>query len=268
MLAVALLSGHQATAQAVKTRYLSAMQKEVPAAEAHYFEEIKEYSSGGGTRTRYLAKDSSKVSLMHYSHIIYRDGAVLGMQHGPVYEWYPNGQLKTKMAYHSNKWDGAYTTWYENGQVRMSSKYKMGTPLDTLKVYYETGALRRVEVYEQGKMVLGEVYDASGSRLDFLPMEVLPEFPGGEKAMLRWISSNLKYPKTTLKAKLQGVVILSYVIDEQGKIGDIELIKGIHPDADAEAVRVIEAMPTWKPGQQEGKPVPVRYTLPLRFALQ
>ena len=86
--------------------------------------------------------------------------------------------------------------------------------------------------------------------------------------MLRWISSNLKYPRTTRKAKVQGVVIISYVIDEQGKIGDPKLIKGIHPDADAEAIRVIQAMPTWKPGQQEGKPVPVRYTLPLRFALQ
>ena len=171
ILIAALFSGQSVNAQTVKIKYLSAMQKEVPAAEAHYFEEIKKYSSGGGTHTRYLAKDSTKVSLIHYNFIIDGEGPVLGTQHGPVYEWYPNGQLKTKMAYHTNKWNGPYTTWYENGQIRQSSKYKMGIPLDTLKVYYETGVLRRVEVYELGKMVSGGVYDANGNSLDFIPMD-------------------------------------------------------------------------------------------------
>ncbi|PKV67203.1 energy transducer TonB [Pontibacter ramchanderi] len=265
--AVVLLCGHQAAAQTVKIKYLSAMQKEVPATQAYYFEEIKEDSLGGGTRTRYLVEDSSKVRQIHYSDI---DGGTygFGIQHGPVYEWYPNGQLKLEMAYHDNKWDGPYTTWYENGRVRLSSRYSRGTVTDTLKAYYETGALRRVEVYQQGKMVSGEVYDESGKGIDFVPMEVMPEFPGGEKVMLRWIGTVLKYPKTTRKAKAEGLVIISFIVDEQGRIGDTELIRGIHPDADAEGMRVIKAMPTWKPGLQEGKPVPVRYTLPLRFSLR
>ncbi|SIT89362.1 energy transducer TonB [Pontibacter indicus] len=267
IITVALLTGYQATAQTVKTKYLSAMRKEVPAAEAHYFEEIKEDALGGGTRTLYLAKDSSKVRTLHYSDL---DGGTygFGIQHGPVYEWHPNGQLKLQMAYHYNKWDGPYTTWYENGQLKLSSRYSQGTLVDTLKAFYETGVLRRVEVYQQGKMVSGEVYDASGNSIDFVPMEVMPEFPGGEQVMLRWIGSVLKYPKTTRKAKAEGLVIISFVVDEQGRIGDTELIKGIHPDADAEGIRVIKAMPTWKPGLQEGKPVPVRYTLPLRFSLR
>ncbi|MDO6390719.1 TonB family protein [Pontibacter sp. BT731] len=266
ILVLALFSGQSVTAQTVKTRYLSAMQKEVPAAEVHYFEEIKEDSLGGGTRTLYLAKDSSKVRLVHYSDL--KGGTYgFGVQHGPVYEWHPNGQMKLEMAHYNNRWDGPYTSWYENGQVKLSTRYSQGKAVDTLKTFYETGALRRVEVYQQGKMVSGEIYDASGNSLDFIPMEVMPEFPGGEQVMLRWIGSVLKYPKTTRKAKVEGLVIISFVVDEQGKIGSTELIKGIHPDADAEGIRVLEAMPTWKPGLQEGKPVPVRYTLPLRFSL-
>lgn len=265
ILVVGLLFRQLATAQTVKTKYLSAQLKEVAAADAYYFEQVEENSLGGGIKTRYLAENNIKVKQVHYSDMNGSNG--FGVQHGPAYEWYPNGQLKLEMNYHYNQWDGPYTSWYENGQINSSRKYQKNTVVDTLKVYYETGGLRRLEVYREGKMVLGEVYDEGGKAVGFIPMEVMPKFPGGEKIMLKWIAANMRYPKTTRKAKAEGLVIISFVVDEQGRIGEAELIKGIHPDADAEGLRVINAMPTWKPGLLEGKPVPVRYTLPLRFAL-
>ncbi len=97
--------------------------------------------------------------------------------------------------------------------------------------------------------------------------EVMPEFDGGMNKMYKWLGRNLKYPETAVNAGTQGRVVLTFVVEKNGKISDVKVLKGIGFGCDEEAIRVVKAMPAWKPGLQNGKPVRVKYTLPLFFSL-
>jgi len=102
----------------------------------------------------------------------------------------------------------------------------------------------------------------------FVTVEQMPSFKGGEDALKKFIADNLKYPETAKKAGIQGRVTVRFVVAASGKLNDITIIRGIDPSCDKEAIRVIKAMPDWEPGKQNGKAVPVYYTLPLVFKLQ
>ncbi|MDR1879911.1 MAG: TonB family protein [Tannerellaceae bacterium] len=99
-------------------------------------------------------------------------------------------------------------------------------------------------------------------------VEIMPQFPGGTNALLQYIARNVKYPKEAHEKGIQGRVILHFVINDDGRISDIEIARGVDPLLDAEAIRVIESMPKWTPGKQNGKDVCSRYTMPITFRLQ
>lgn len=95
----------------------------------------------------------------------------------------------------------------------------------------------------------------------------MPEFPGGMKALTEYLDNNIKYPKEAEKEGIQGNVYIKFVIKKDGNIDDIKIIKGIHPLLDAEAIRVIKAMPKWIPGRQNDKPVNIKHLMPITFSL-
>lgn len=97
-------------------------------------------------------------------------------------------------------------------------------------------------------------------------VEVSPEFPGGQEAMMKFLAENIKYPATALQASIEGLVVAQFIIDKTGKISDVNIIKPLGGGTDEEAIRVLTAMPKWQPGKQNGKEVSVRYTLPIRFS--
>ena len=101
----------------------------------------------------------------------------------------------------------------------------------------------------------------------FVVVEEMPQFPGGEEAMMSWISRNVKYPQKAAEEKVYGMVHVSFVVSSTGKVSDVKIKKGVHPLLDAEAVRVVGEMPDWKPGSQKGKPVDVGYVIPVNFSL-
>lgn len=96
-------------------------------------------------------------------------------------------------------------------------------------------------------------------------VEQQPEFPGGPSAMAKWLGDNIKYPAEAAKNGIEGRVIVRFVIGSDGTVGNVEIVRGVDPQLDAEAVRVINAMPKWTPGKQDGKPVAVKYTIPVTF---
>lgn len=98
-------------------------------------------------------------------------------------------------------------------------------------------------------------------------VDVMPSYPGGESAMQKYIGDNLKYPESAQKAGIQGRVNIRYVVGKTGEISDVTVIRGIDAACDAEAVRVVKAMPNWTPGKMKGKTVSVYYTLPIVFKL-
>ena len=98
-------------------------------------------------------------------------------------------------------------------------------------------------------------------------VEEMPEFPGGMEAMMKYISENVKYPEEAKDKNISGRVFVSFVIEKDGSVNEVKIMRGIGGGCDEEAVRVISAMPKWKPGKQKGKPVRVSYMLPLNFKL-
>ena len=99
-------------------------------------------------------------------------------------------------------------------------------------------------------------------------VEEMPQYPGGVGKLMEYVSMNVRYPKEAESKSIQGRVIITFVIEKDGSITDAEVIKSVDPALDAEALRVVKAMPKWTPGKQEGKLIRVKYTMPITFALQ
>ena len=102
----------------------------------------------------------------------------------------------------------------------------------------------------------------------FFIVEEMPEFPGGEAALHKYIAQSIKYPVIAQENGIQGRVYVSFVINQKGEVTDIKIARGVDPALDKEAMRVISKMPKWKPGKQRGKPVKVSFTVPINFVLQ
>ncbi len=98
-------------------------------------------------------------------------------------------------------------------------------------------------------------------------VEEMPEFPGGMPALSQYVTGELRYPKEARERNIEGLVLVGFVVERDGSISQANVLRGIGGGCDEEALRVVARMPAWKPGQQGGTPVRVRYTLPLRFKL-
>ncbi len=102
----------------------------------------------------------------------------------------------------------------------------------------------------------------------FQVVETMPSFPGGDQALFKFLGENVKYPAIAQENGTQGRVICQFVVNRDGSIVDVEVVRPVDPSLDKEAIRVIKSMPNWSPGKQRGKSVRVKYTLPVNFKLQ
>ncbi len=127
----------------------------------------------------------------------------------------------------------------------------------------EDDANQRVEIHE----VVAVQEEEEEEQKIHVVVEKMPEFPGGQDAMNRYLSRNIKYPLIAQENNIQGRVICQFVVNQDGKIVDVQVVRGVEASLDAEAIRVIKSMPAWTPGKQGGKNVRVKYTLPIRFKL-
>lgn len=111
------------------------------------------------------------------------------------------------------------------------------------------------------------VYDNNQDKI-YDKVEGMPQFPGGVDAMITFLRANIQYPTEAAKNNISGRVVCSFIVDKEGYIKDIKVIKNVDPQLDKEAIRVINMMPRWEPGKQDGKNVNVYFTLPINFSLQ
>lgn len=110
--------------------------------------------------------------------------------------------------------------------------------------------------------------DSTAKEEVFMVAEQMPEFPGGMKELLKFLQDNLKYPENAMKNNVQGRVIVQFVVEKDGTPTEFKVLRSVDPDLDAEALRVMKAMPKWKPGMQKGQVVRVKFTVPVSFKLQ
>jgi len=102
----------------------------------------------------------------------------------------------------------------------------------------------------------------------FESVEQMPQFPGGDAELLKYVSSNLRYPTIAAENGIEGLVVVRFVVNKDGVVSDAQILRSLDPSCDREALRVVKSMPKWVPGKQNGRNVAVYYTLPVRFQLQ
>ena len=124
------------------------------------------------------------------------------------------------------------------------------------------------EVVEVVQQVKEEVQEADPEATPFVVVEEMPMFPGGDAALLKYIAEHTQYPEVAKENNIQGRVIVRFCVTSKGGVSQVSILKGVDPELDKEAIRVVNTLPAFKPGKQGGKPVPVWYMVPITFTLK
>jgi protein TonB len=124
------------------------------------------------------------------------------------------------------------------------------------------------EVVEAVQQVKEEVQEAEVEPEPFVVVEEMPVFPGGNLELLKYLAAHTQYPEIAEENNIQGKVIVKFCVTSKGGIDQVSIFKGIDPELDAEAIRVVKALPSFKPGKQGGKPVPVWFSVPIIFQIK
>ncbi len=135
-------------------------------------------------------------------------------------------------------------------------------------VNFDQGSDEGQEVLKQNQVVVEQVEQKEEETKVFEVVEQMPQFPGGDAALMQYLSSHIKYPVVAEENGIQGRVVCTFVVERNGSISDVRVVKSVDPSLDKEAVRVIKGMPNWIPGKQNGSAVRVKYTVPVTFRLQ
>jgi len=123
------------------------------------------------------------------------------------------------------------------------------------------------EVKEFTPVVVVQEEEEISEEVIFTVVEDQPSYPGGEEARIRYLQENLRYPQMAREAGIQGTVFVTFVVERDGSVTDVRILRGIGGGCDEEAVRVVQNMPRWNPGRQRGQPVRVQFNMPIRFVL-
>ncbi len=158
-------------------------------------------------------------------------------------------------------------------ELEQKVKYTAPVVVDTVVEKVEIATTEEVVSTTTNKEVTEEIVETNNQVIqeeevvNFYVIEEKPEFPGGEVAMVKWIAEHVKYPEIAKENGIQGKVFVKFVIDKDGKVTDVQILRGVDPSLDKEAMRVVSEMPAWTPGKQRGKTVKVSFQLPINFKL-
>ena len=178
--------------------------------------------------------------------------------------------------------EGRFTLSVKKGDVLVVSYVGLQTQILPIEVEANLVVWMRDDVQSMDEMIVTALapeekektvnMEASKVALQeevvFQVVEEMPEFPGGMGEAMKFLGRNIKYPTVAQQAKIEGRVIVQFVVERDGSLSNIHVVRGVSPELDAEAIRVIGLMPKWKPGKQRGKEVAVKYTVPIIFRLQ
>ena len=166
---------------------------------------------------------------------------------------YENGKGVTKNLTEAVKW------------YRKAAEQGNKDALDILKEHFNLILFKpsKEEISHEGTASKSEetIYDSND-------VEEKPQYPGGQEALWKFISQNLSYPAVAQENGVQGKVVVSFVVEANGVLSDIEIKRGVDPSLDREALRIVRAMPRWKPGKIKGVPVRVKQSIPISFNLK
>jgi protein TonB len=169
--------------------------------------------------------------------------------------------------YKKNINNGLSRIWFENGIIKSEINYKKGKLDGQVKTFWPNGKLKRDDNFIEGSFVNGLCYDSSGVDIKHFDFQIMPEFPGGNDSLSKFIKINTQYPKIAFDNGISGIVNVQLLFFEDGN-HHATILKGIDPSLDKEALRIGNLMPPWEPGYQDGEPVKVLLTMPINFKLE
>lgn len=193
---------------------------------------------------------------------------ILGVVAGFFYLLYYLGKSEEEKEKKEKKEQVTQAPSSTNSQSNVAS-FKAVENTETVGAYDESDYEEEVEDnYSSDETALNEESSYSDGNSINDREEVMPEFPGGPQALMDYLKANVIFPKIAEEEGIQGKVVVSYVIDVDGSVTDVQVVQSVHPALDKEAMRVVKNMPKWIPGKQDGKAVQVKYSLPINFYYQ
>lgn len=202
---------------------------------SYYFVRVKEVNDTNKVVSKMYSRKGELQMIQHFSN---------KKLNGKTTEYFPDGMKKLEIDYVNDKKEGLHLGWWPNGQ------------------------LKRKDSYANNEFKEGACYSSTGKDTAHFPFQVMPMFPGGMDSLRKFLNRNIRYPKEERLNETQGTVRVVFIVDKDGTIINPELSVSISPGLDKEALRVVKAMPNWKPGLMDGEPAKFRYILPVVFVLQ
>lgn len=138
---------------------------------------------------------------------------------------------------------------------------------DEISIDAEADENTQMEEYKTPVVAAQVVEEEVAEAEIFTVVEEAPSYPGGDESRIRFLQENIKYPQMARESGIQGTVYVTFVVERNGSVTDVKVLRGIGGGCDEEAIRVIQAMPPWNPGKQRGKPVRVQFNMPIKFTL-
>jgi TonB family protein len=182
-------------------------------------------------------------------------------------DYYNNGTLQMTGVYldkEMTRKQGPFEWYYPNGKLKTKAMYMYGRPSDEAFEYYENGQIDAHTIFDNsGRQVEVKYYKPDGAPSIFTQAE----YPGGMAEMYRFIGANVKYSRSLRKRGVEGRVFVSFNISTEGKLYGVAILGAPHESMADEAVRVVKAMPDWKPAERDGVKVDSKYNLPINFQL-
>lgn len=183
---------------------------------------------------------------------------------------YANGRDSLVSIFKENRLEGQSLIYYPEGATKLVTTYKEGIMDGKLMQYYPDGKVRREESYTNNECVGGKLLDADGKELEFEPYMVSAEFPGGSEVLKQLLEKKIKYPVDAERARIQGRVIIRFIIDKKGNMITPRIIRPVYPSLDKEALRVVEDIALkyhWTPTKVDGEFKRTSFTIPVMFRL-
>ncbi|MGY2131535.1 TonB family protein [Hymenobacter sp. HD11105] len=205
----------------------------------------------------WLYPTGAKASQVHF-----RDNKAQGL----FVAWYEDGRVRSRGEYELGRRVGPWLTVHRNGQKRSEGRYQKGQPHGEWRYYYDTGQLSAIERLYAGRTLSLTYYLPDGAALTGTSRKRQPpEFPGGDAALLRHLDQTTVYPKEARRRNLTGQVFVNYTVGEDGRVSDVRVVRGLSPELDNEARRVVTNLPAFRPGREYNLPTAMTFTVAINF---
>ena len=244
-------------------------------------------------RLHWLEDSVCRVNDFYLNDSLEMSGAYLTPQmevkSGPFFFYYLDGSLSAKCFYKNNYLVGPFKSFYPEGHISVEGEYGdeytmeerleinrlSKNEVDSLNVkegvwtyYHFNGRVSAKKEYDQGYLFSEIYWEDDGSETPSgKEVDRMPDFPGGDAALMQFLGKNITYPEEDLENNVSGTVKCAFLVDRTGNVKNARIVESVSPTIDAESLRVINLMPKWKPGLQENRCVEVEYNLPMKFSL-